>query len=68
MPVSLTNTKDIIANSVSVIDANDILNIMVLIGSISRVIASVVGDPPITLSTIQKLANATNKLHICIAP
>ena len=58
MPVSLTNSKDIIANSVSIIDANDILNIMDLIGRINRVIASIVGNPPQTLNTIQKLAAA----------
>ena len=52
MPVSLTDSKDIIANSVSILDANDILNMMDLIGSISRIIASVVGNPPITLNTI----------------
>ena len=60
MPVSSTNSKDIIANSVSIIDANDTLNIIDLIGSISRVVASIVGNPTQTLNTIQKLATAIN--------
>ena len=60
MPVSLTNSKDIIPNSVYIIDANDILNIVDLTGGISKVIASIVGNPPQTLNTIQKLAEAIN--------
>ena len=60
MPASSTNSKDIIANSVSIIDANDTLNTMDSIGSINRVIASIVGDQPQTLNTIQKLAAAIN--------
>jgi len=39
MPVALTNRTDIIANSVSVIDANYIQSIMGLIGSIHRIIS-----------------------------
>ena len=54
------NSKDIIANAVSIIYANDILNIMDRIGSITKVKASIVGNPPQTLNTIQKLATAIN--------
>ena len=60
MPVSLTNSKDIIAHSVSIIDANDILNIMDLIGSINKIIAEIVGSPPLSLNSIQKLAASIN--------
>ena len=59
MPVSLTNSKDIIANSVSIIDANHILNIIDLIGSINRIIA-VIGNLPMSLNSIQKLAVSIN--------
>ena len=60
MPVSLTNSTDITANLVSVIDANDILNNTDLIGSINRIIAEIVGTPPLSLNSIQKLAASIN--------
>jgi hypothetical protein len=53
MPSSLTNTKDIVANSVSIINANDILNILDLK-------AGIIGTAPPILNTLEKLAQAIN--------
>ena len=60
MPVSLTHSKDIIANSVSIIYANNMLIIMDLIGRINRIVASIVGNPPMSLNSIQKLSESIN--------
>ena len=54
MPTILTNSKDIVANSVSLIDANDINNML-------DIIAGKVGDAPQTLNTLGKLPTAINK-------
>ena len=54
MPTTFTNSKYIVANSVSLIDANNINNIL-------DIISGIVGDAPTTLNTLGKLANAINK-------
>ena len=56
MPITLTNSKDIVANSVSLIDANDTNNIL-------DIISGIVGDAPPTLNTLGKIANAINRDH-----
>ena len=51
--VSLTNSNDIIANSVSIVQDNEIVNILDLISRIT-------GLAPSTLDTLQKLAASIN--------
>ena len=51
--VSLTNSNDIIANSVSIVQDNEIINILDLISQIT-------GLAPATLNTLQKLAASIN--------
>ena len=51
--VSLTNSNDIIANSVSIVQDNEIINILDLISQIT-------GLAPATLNTLQELASSIN--------
>ena len=51
--VSLTNSNDIIANSVSIVQDNEIANILDLISQIT-------GLAPSTLNTLQELAASIN--------
>ena len=60
MPVALTNSKDIVANSVSIVDYNKVVDIMVLIGEINSVITYVIGKPPLTMNTLEKIYQAIN--------
>ncbi len=60
MPVSLTNSKDIVANSISVIDYNNVVNIMDVIGQINNTITVIVGNPPLTMNTLEKISQAIN--------
>ena len=60
MPVSLTNSKDIVANSISVIDYNNVVDIMDLIGKINNIITVIVGNPPLTMNTLEKISQAIN--------
>ena len=60
MPVALTNSKDIVANSVSIVDYNKVVDIMGLIGEISSVITYVIGKPPVTMNTLEKIYQAIN--------
>ena len=53
MPVSLTNIVDIIANSVSVVQNNKVVNIL-------NTISQITGLAPETLNTLQKLAASIN--------
>ena len=54
MPISLTNSKDIVANSVLLINRNDVNDIL-------DIISSIVGNAPPDLNTLEKLANAINR-------
>ena len=60
MPVSLTNSIDIVANSVSLYDANQVKNILDLFLKKTDAITQIIGVPPETLNTIQKLAESIN--------
>ena len=60
MPVSLTNSIDIVANSVSLYDANQVKNILDLFLNKTDAITKNIGVPPETLNTIQKLAESIN--------
>ena len=51
MPVSLSNSKDIVANSISSIRGNEIIDIL-------DSLSSVQGFPPDVLNSLEKLANA----------
>ena len=60
MSVSLTNSIDIVANSVSLYDANQVKNILDLFLKKTDAIAQIIGVPPENLNTIQKLAESIN--------
>ena len=47
MPDLLASSQDIIANSVSTIDANTVVDTMDFIGQVNRIIAHVFGNPPL---------------------
>ena len=51
MPVSLSNSKDIVANSISAIKGNKIIDVL-------ETVDSVRGLAPATLDSLEKLANA----------
>ena len=53
MPVSLSNSKDIVANSVSVVKGNRFVDVL-------ETIDAVQGLAPETLNSLEKLANALN--------
>ena len=56
--VSLTNSKDIIANSISVIDKDKVIDLKELFLSNLDAINNIVGLPVATLDSLQKLAEA----------
>ena len=58
--VSLTNSKDIIANSISVIDKDKVIDLKELFLSNLDAINNIVGLPVATLDSLQKLAEAIN--------
>ena len=60
MPVPLTNSKDIIANSVSLKDADTVEHIFDIFLNKTDAIQQIIGVPPETLNTIQKLAESIN--------
>ena len=60
MPVTLTNSKDIVANSVPLYDANQVKNILGLFLKKTDAITQIIGVPPETLNTIQRLAESIN--------
>ena len=53
MPVSLTNSKNIIANSVSLVDEYKVVNILDLFYKKNEALEEIVGLPPATLNTLQ---------------
>jgi hypothetical protein len=63
MAVSMSNTKDIVANSISVIDKNKVIYLSELFLSKLDAINHIVGVPVETLNSLQKLAEAIN--HYC---
>ena len=60
MPVSLTSSIDIVANSVSLYEAYTVKNILDLFLKKTDAITQIIGVPPETLNTIQKLAERAN--------
>ena len=58
--VSLTNSKDILANSISVIDKDKVIDLKELFLSNLDAINNIVGLPVATLDSLQKLAEAIN--------
>ena len=60
MAVSMTNTLDIVANTISVIDKNKVIDLKELFLSKLDAINNIVGLPVETLNSLQKLAEAIN--------
>ena len=60
MSVSLTSSKDLVANSILVIDKDKVINLKELFLSKLDAIKNVVGLPVATLDSLQKLAEAIN--------
>ena len=60
MPVLLSNSIDIVANSVSLIGEDSFDNILDLFLKKTDAIQQIIGVPPETLNTIQKLAESIN--------
>ena len=58
--VSLTNSKDIVANTISVIDKDKVIDLKELFLSKLDAINNIVGLPVETLNSLQKLAEAIN--------
>ena len=63
MPVSLTNSIDIVANSVSLYVADTVSNSLDIFLHITDAITQIIGVPLETLNTIQKLADSINNDH-----
>ena len=60
MSVSLTNSKDIVANTISVIEKDNVATITDLFLSNLDAVNNIVGLPVATLNSLQKLAEAIN--------
>ena len=60
MPGSLTNSIDIEANSVSLHESDTVKHILDLFLKKTDAITQIIGVPPETLNTIQKLAESIN--------
>ena len=60
MSVSVTNSKDLVATSISVIDKNRVIDLKELVLSKLNAIHSIVGLPVATLDSLQKLAESIN--------
>ena len=60
MSVKLTNSNDIIANSIAVLTENDDIVIMNIMQNVNNLIAQVVGRPPSILNTLQNIADSIN--------
>ena len=60
--VSLTNSKDLIATSRSVIEKDKVIDLIELFSSKFDAITSIVGLPVATLNSLQQLAEA---IHSC---
>ena len=60
MAVSITNSLDIVANTISVVDKDKVIDLKELFLSKLDAITSIVGLPVETLNSLQKLAEAIN--------
>ena len=65
MPISLTNSNDIVANSVSLCEEDSVDNVVDLSLKKKDAIPQIVWNPPDTLNTLQKLADTINKDKTC---
>ena len=59
MAVTMTSSKDLVANSTSVIDKGKVIDLKELLSNLDA-INNIVGLPVATLSSLQKLAEAIN--------
>lgn len=64
--MSSTNSNDIVANSISLVDKRKVINILDLVPKKTDAIQQLVGVPPETLNKIQKLADSINIDGHCI--
>ena len=53
MPVNLSNSTDIVANSLSVINGNKVVDILISL-------TTTVGSPPVDLNSVEKIASSVN--------
>ena len=60
MPVTLTNSIDIVANSVSLNDSDIVKHILDIFLKKTDAITQIIGVPRETLNTIQKVADSIN--------
>jgi hypothetical protein len=60
MAVSMNNSRDIVANTISVIDGNKVIDLKELFLSKLDAINNIVGLPVETLNSLQKLGEAIN--------
>ena len=58
--ISMTNSKDIVANSISVIDKDKVIDLKELFLTKIDAISGIVGLPVETLNSLQQLAEAIN--------
>ena len=58
--VHLTNSSDVVANSISIIEKDKVVDLKDLFLSKLEAISGIVGLPPETLNSLQKLAEAIN--------
>ena len=60
MPVSFIDSIDIVANSVSLCDADSVDNILDIFFKKRDAITQIIGVPPETVNTVQQLAASIN--------
>ena len=60
MSVSLTNSKELVYNSITIIDKNKVIGLKALLLSNLDDISTIVGLPVATLDSLQQLAEAIN--------
>ena len=58
MSINLTNSKDLIVNSLSLIKGNNIENVLEVFLSKDEAISGIVGLPVSTLDTLEKICNS----------
>ena len=66
MPISSTNSKDIVANSVSLINQKNAVNNVDRVGQINDT-SNLVGIPPYPLNTLEKTNNNNNDSRLYIS-
>ena len=60
MQVPLTSSRDSVGNSIAIIDARNLVDIVDLIRQIKHIITQMIGNPSFTFNTLQKQAQTAN--------